>query len=181
MYLDEAVIAISRFDDPVAWMYLDRQGFVCIGAHQRILQPEVAASLPFQRWTAATATREEIKNEFERVKQMRVGYLPSAYRRSDSLLLPKTAICKILRESLVACAVTLSASFPDFDSFPDSVKVALLDICYDTGLSQMSEEMIDAVRKQNWAAAAWACRRENVTRERNLWAKQQFQEVPVTV
>jgi hypothetical protein len=181
MYLDEAVTTITQFDTPIAWMYLDKNGKVCVGTHHRLIDVHMAQELPFHRWTAAEATREEIAQEYDRIKQQRPGFTPSAYHRSDSLLLPKAAMMKVLRETLVRCAVMLSASFPDYDVYPDTIKVALLDMCYDVSLPYLSSRLCEAVGKQNWALASTLCRRDDASSERNNWTRRQFVDVAVEV
>jgi hypothetical protein len=181
MYLDDAVTTITHFDPPIAWMYLDENGNVCVGTHHKIADAQTAADLPFSRWTAALATSDEIIHEFERVRMMRGGFMPSSYRRSDSLLLSKGASTKLLRDTLVSCAVVLSALFPDFDQYPDSVKIALLDMCYDVGVQHFDEKFCEAVSKQNWALASTCCRRDDVASERNHWTRRQFVDVAVAV
>ena len=181
MYLDEAVTTITHFDPPIAWMYLDKNGSVCVGTHHKLADVQMAQELSFHRWTAAEATREEIAHEFERVKNMRGGYTPKAYHRSDSLLLSKAAMAKLLRDTLVSCAVVLSASFPDFDLYPDAAKIVLLDMCYDVSVPYLSSRLCEAVGKQNWASASTLCLREGVTNERNSWTRRQFADVTVAV
>jgi hypothetical protein len=181
MYLDEAVTTITHFDHPIAWMHLDKSGNVCVGTHHRLADAQMAQELPFHRWTAASATRDEIAHEYERIKKMRPGYTPTAYHSEHSLLLNKAAMAKLLRDTLVSCAVVLSASFPDFDQYPDAVKVALLDMCYDVSVPYLSSRLCEAVGKQNWALASTLCRRDDASTERNNWTRRQFADVTVAV
>jgi len=178
MYLDEAVTAIMRFGDHFSWMYLDSVGNVCIGPHLILSVEESATELPFQLHTAAPASMKEIRQEYAKVKCMRAGLVPLSYRRFDSLLLHKDAIAQLLRASLVICAKFLTASFPEFPEFPDPAKVALLDICFDVGLSKLPAEFCDAIQQQKWAVAAALSRRADESVERNDWTLRQFIDLP---
>lgn len=181
MYLDDAVTTITEFDKPAGWMYLDEQGRICIGAHHLLPDVDAALEIPFCQWNAARATREEIRDEYERVKELRIGLPPMAYRSSESLLIARDTIAKLLRDALVKCAVILSASFPNFGEYPDAVKVVLLDMCYDVGVAHLPTSFCEAIGKQNWALASTLCYRDDVVRERNDWARNQLADVTVAV
>jgi hypothetical protein len=181
MYLDDAITTINRFDHAVAWMYLDTDGCVCVGNHYRLDNALAASKLPFSRWTAAEATPSEIAREFERVQQMRIGFIPNAYRRSDSLLLSKAAMQKLLHSTLIDCTSKLLALFPHFFGFPDVVKIALLDMSYDVGVEELPASLRKAVARENWSLASTLCARSYASKERNHWTQNQFQNAPVAV
>lgn len=182
MYLDDAITAIMQFDTPRSWIYLDYDGGVRIGAHQLLESADMAVLLPFQRWTNAPATQNEIRNEFARVQAMRKGFRPDSYRRSESLLLPRVAAKALLRGALIRCAQGLMQQFSDFDIYPDLVKIALLDLYYcDTEKFHTHTAFCDAIQKQNWSLVSTLCHSEHARDDHNKWIRKQFQDIPVLV
>jgi hypothetical protein len=177
MYLDDASKSILAFEVSIAWMYLDTKGNVTTAVGQLLPTAADAMRCPFHRPNAELATADEIRIDFERVRAMHPGRVASAYRTAQSLLLTEDTIMRMLHHAVVERATQLAAKFPSFDSFPDPVKIALLDITFNVGIGNLVNEFplfTDAVDHEHWALAAQHCHRVGISEERNAWAKEQF-------
>jgi len=179
MYLDDAVAATASFEGRIHWMYLDtnKQATVTVGVGQMIPNAQAALRYRFRRPNAEVANNDEIVAEFTRVKEMRPGYSAKAYRRSDSLLLADEDIDEALRQTMSDCVVDLASLFPDFHDYPAPAKIALVDMCFNLGLTKLRldfPKFCQAVKAQRWQAASVECHRIGPSEERNEWTKEQF-------
>ena len=160
-------------------MYLDtnKQATVTVGVGEMIPNAEAALDYRFRRPNAEFADRAEIIAEFTRVKQMTPGYSAKAYRRSDSLLLADEDIDEALRKTMSECITDLASLFPDFHDYPAPAKVALIDMCFNLGVTKLRlnfPKFCQLVKLQRWEAASLECHRIGPSEERNAWTKEQF-------
>jgi GH24 family phage-related lysozyme (muramidase) len=177
MYLDDAVKATAAFEGRVHWMYLDSKEGVTVGVGQYIPTAQDAPLYPFRRPNAEAASKDEILAEYESVRQMAPGHVAMAYRRSTSLLLTDDDIDQILRRTMAQCVTDLAALFPGFHDYPDQAKIALLDMCFNLGITKLRDEyprFCAMVKDQRWVAASLECNRVGPSRQRNEWTKEQF-------
>ncbi len=93
---------------------------------------KAAQALPFLLG-ARPATPQEIAAEFARVDAMTMGRASSFYRTSTSLELTQQTIDEKLSAVLEGFEADLKTEFPHYDTLPDSVKMALLDMIYNLG------------------------------------------------
>ena len=177
MYLDDAVQATAGFEGRVNWMYLDTTRTVTVGVGQSIQSARQALKYPFQRPDASLASSDEILAEYATVMEMMPGNVAKAYRRSSSLLLNNAAIDTIFRSTVVECAEELVHLFPDFDEYPDPIKVVLIDMDYNLGTTKLRRAyplFCNAVKNHLWSVAALHCHRIGPAPERNVWTGEQF-------
>ena len=81
--------------------------------------------------------------------------------------------------------ITGSSSFPEFDSYPETAKMGLLDMVYTKGTRGIKRDFpkfTDAFRKRNWKLAAKESNRTgvsprpSVTPDRNMIVRQWFEQ-----
>jgi len=175
-YLDEALAQLEQFEGSVAWMYRDTVGKVTVGVGMMLPDAKAACPLPF-RLGEEPATEAEIRAEFARVDNLPVGRPALFYRSTHGPELAKTEIDSMLRQVVEGFESELRASLSDWDSFPDSVKLALLDMAYNLGpegLLHGYPRLMHAVRSSDWVQAAAACYRKGPGAARNDWTRQMF-------
>jgi GH24 family phage-related lysozyme (muramidase) len=177
-YLDESLAKLEWFEGAIPWMYLDTRGYVTVGVGLMLPNAAAAQKLPFVVAHQA-ATAEEIAAEYARVEAMPMGRPALFYRQDPGLVLEKPEIDSLLRTVLAGFEGELRAKLPGYDGFPDSVKLALLDMAYNlgpVGLLHGYPTLIAAVEAGNWAKAAASCFRHGPGAARNQWTQQMFLE-----
>ncbi|MDE3103565.1 MAG: hypothetical protein KGK08_00175 [Acidobacteriota bacterium] len=175
-YLEQSLAKLKEFEGCIPWMYLDTVGKVTVGVGLMLPDADAAQALPFHAGDSP-AGAQQIAQEFARVAAMPPGKAASAYRVSNSLLLPQPAIDQHLSTVLQHFEAELKTRLPQYDHFPDPVKLALLDMAYNlgpAGLLHGFPHLIAAVEQGAWAQAAADCLRHGPSAARNAWTRQQF-------
>jgi len=175
-YLDESLAKLEEFEGSIPWMYLDTVGKVTVGVG--LMLPDVAAAQKLSFVIGdRPATEAEVAAEFARVEAMAMGRPAQFYHRAGGPALPQAEIDSLLRTVLVGFEGEVRARLPGYDSFPDGVKLALLDMAYNlgpVGLLRGYPRLITAVEAGNWAQAASASFRHGPGAARNQWTQKMF-------
>jgi GH24 family phage-related lysozyme (muramidase) len=175
-YLEQSLTKLKEFEGCVPWMYRDTVGKVTVGVGLMLPDAIAAQALPFFLGSRP-ATPEEIAAEYARVDAMTLGRASSFYRTPASLELPQQTIDAKLSSVLKSFDGDLRTEFPHYDSLPDGVKMALLDMIYNlgpAGLFKGFPHLVAAVQSGAWAQAAEHCMRRGPDSARNNWTRQQF-------
>ncbi|WP_158942936.1 hypothetical protein [Granulicella sp. S190] len=157
-------------------MYCDTVGKVTVGVGLMLPDVKTAQSLPFLHGTRP-ATPQEIAAEYARIDAMPLGRACAFYRSPTSVELPQQAIDAKLTSILLSFEADLRAHLPGYDTYPDNVRMALLDMIYNlgpTGLFTGFPHLIAAVEAGSWSEAAMYCLRRGPSEARNAWTRQQF-------
>jgi len=176
-YFDQTLAQLKSFEGCVPWMYRDSVGKVTVGVGLMLPNVAAACALPFQTAGGSAATVELIATEFARVEALALGKLPSFYRAAGALELPEATIEQKLSAVLTGFETTLRSRLTGYDTLPDGVKMALLDMAYNLGPAGLLEgypRMIHAVETGAWAQAAAECARGGINAARNSWTRQQM-------
>jgi GH24 family phage-related lysozyme (muramidase) len=175
-YLDESLTKLEWFEGAIPWMYLDTRGYVTVGVGLMLPNAAAAQKLPFMIGSRA-ATADEISAEYARVEAMPMGRPALHYHVVNGLVLEKAEIDSLLRTVLAGFEGEIRAKLTGYDGFPDSVKLALLDMAYNlgpVGLLHGYPTLITAVEAGNWSKAAASCFRHGPGAARNQWTQQMF-------
>lgn len=175
-YLEQSLTKLKEFEGSVPWMYRDTVGKVTVGVGLMLPDAKAALALPFLSGTRA-ATPEEISHEYARVDAMAIGRASSFYKTPASLVLSEQTIDAKLTSVLAGFEADLRAQFPHYDTFPDGVKMALLDMIYNlgpAGLFKGFPHLVAAVDAGERAQAAEHCSRRGPAPGGNDWTRQQF-------
>lgn len=159
---DELFSAVSKnlekHEGRILRMYLDSVGVVTCGIGHAIFAPAAAFSIPFWRSTDMLANREEITAEYWGVKRkLAKPRLMISYDTTEDLL----------RDDLKRFEVVVNNTFPDAEKYPQSVQVALYDLCFNLGSFSKWPRFRHAVLAGDWATAAAESHRPQVGEERN--------------
>jgi GH24 family phage-related lysozyme (muramidase) len=131
-YLEQSLTKLKEFEGCVAWMYRDTVGKVTVGVGLMLPDTKAAQTLPFFLGARA-ATPEEIAAEYARVDGMTLGRASSFYKTPTSLELTQQTIDSKLSSILQGFEADLRTEFPHYETLPDGVKMALLDMIYNLG------------------------------------------------
>jgi GH24 family phage-related lysozyme (muramidase) len=167
---------LKEFEGSVPWMYRDTVGKVTIGVGLLLLDTKAAQSLPFVVGARA-ATPEEIAAEYARVDAMALGRASAFYKTPTSLMLTQQTIDAKLSSVLAGFEADLRSQFPHYDTLPDGVKIALLDMIYNlgpAGLFKGFPHLVAAIQTGAWQQAAEHCMRRGPSATRNDWTREQF-------
>jgi GH24 family phage-related lysozyme (muramidase) len=175
-YLEQSLAQLKEFEGCVPWMYRDTVGKVTVGVGLMLPDAKAAEALPFVL-EGRSATSAELAAEFARVDAMAIGRLPAFYKQVASLELSQEAIDARLSAILQGFDADLCGRIPHYDSFPDGVKMALLDMIYNLGPGELFNgfpHLMAAVEAGSWTQAAACCMRRGPSPERNAWTREQF-------
>jgi GH24 family phage-related lysozyme (muramidase) len=175
-YLEQSLTKLKEFEGCVPWMYRDTVGKVTVGVGLMLPDSKTAQTLPFVLGTRA-ATPDEISAEYARVDAMTLGRASSFYKTPTSPELTQQTIDAELSSVLERFEADLRTEFPHYDTLPDGVKMALLDMIYNlgpAGLFKGFPHLISAIQTGAWAQAAEHCMRRGPGSTRNNWTRQQF-------
>ena len=178
-YLQTSYDSLKRWEGSVPYMYLDSVGLVTVGIGFMLPNVFAASALPFMNSAGDSSAQIEIATDFARVKDMIPNKLPKFYYHSESPILPQAEIDRQLAAKVNAFEVVLRRYFPDYDAYPDSVKLGLIDMTYNLGPARFRAQypkFYAAILAHNWGLAAAQSHRNGPSEERNEWCKNLFME-----
>jgi GH24 family phage-related lysozyme (muramidase) len=173
------ILTGTGFEGDVPFMYRDTEGYVTVGVGQMIPDVNAAKKYPFLTPLGAKAAAEEIETDYKRVKAIPAGLKAEKYRSQSSLVLSQEYIRSILVKTLKECDVSLRRHYLRYDTYPEPVKLALLDMIYNLGAPKLFGQfpaLEKAVNAQDWKTAAGQSHRKHkgATDNRNAWTRHQF-------
>jgi GH24 family phage-related lysozyme (muramidase) len=181
-YLEQSLAKLKEFEGCIPWMYRDTVGKVTVGVGLMLPDAKAAESLPFLLGTRP-ATPQEIAAEFTRVDSLPTGRASAFYKSAPThLILPQQTI-DALASVLKAFEADLRIQLHHYDTLPDGVKMALLDMIYNLGPAGLFKDfphLIASIDAGAWAQAAEQCMRRGPSAARNAWTREQFLTAVVT-
>ncbi len=163
---------VTKWEGSIPHMYVDTNGYVTVGIGFMIPTAAAAKSYGFvKRGGNTKASDKEKEAEWKTVKKMAKGKKASAYKDSTTLDLPDAEIKKLLLEKIKEFEAGIKKIYSDYDKYPDELKLALLDIAYNTGLGGLKAfaKMKKAIDEKRWADAATESKRGKARAERNTY------------
>jgi len=187
------------FDNTVRWeglshnMYADSEGNVTVGIGTLLSSPEDATKLGFhnRRTTRAhgdelvgysPASEDDIRGNYQMVKDVyhnkSLSYRQQVAEWSGSaMVLTDNEIGSMAVKHINRDRANLQGLYAGFNSFPQSVKVALHDMAYNMGISKLRNHFPhfnDAINRRDWAAAAAQSHRKDIGDDRNNETREQL-------
>lgn len=175
-YLEHSLQKLQEFEGAVPWMYQDTVGRVTVAVGCMLPSLAAAQDLPFQK-DGRAATHDEIAVEFQRISGMPMGRPAHFYRNPGAPELTPQQMSAQLLATLTRMETELRHGLSHYDSLPDTVKMALLDMSYNLGVSGLLHgfpRLIQAVQAGNWTLASTACFRRGPSAARNDWTRSMF-------
>jgi GH24 family phage-related lysozyme (muramidase) len=173
------ILTGTGFEGNVPFMYRDTEGWITVGVGQMIPDVNAAKKYSFLTPLGAKATVEEIETDYHRVRDITAGLTADKYRSPSSLVLSEDYIQSLLLNKLKECDLHLRRHYIRYDTYPEPVKLALLDMIYNLGMTKLFGQFPTfekAVNAQDWKTAAEQSHRKHKgsSDNRNAWTRHQF-------
>lgn len=169
--LDRIKTHMEIFEGRAAHMYLDALGRVSVGVSHRLPDLASAQALPFiDRATGDPATLPQIAADFEAIQNQPKGQLPYLYGTQTSLDLPESEVDILFQQRIQVLEQELRDCYPSYDTFPNSAKLALLDMTFSLDAHALQAKwprLNTAISLADWHTAALECERPEALRLRN--------------
>ena len=166
---------LKASEGEITHMYLDSEGVVTVGVGNALSSAAEAQKLGFvNRATQKTATKEEIKSDYDAVKKQSKGSKASAYKQHTKLDLPTADIDTLLDTRIEGFKTSLKLKFPSFGTYPLTVQFALLDMAFNlgiTGLLTKFPSFTKAIKAEDWEKAGKESNRPQLSAQRNATEK----------
>ncbi|MEE8188190.1 MAG: hypothetical protein V3T80_03180 [Kiloniellales bacterium] len=167
----------------VPYMYLDKKGYVTVGIGTLLENSQEAEGLPFvERGTNKSAHKNHIINAFNKVKNSGLaGSRHTVFEPLTSIEISEAdAIAKAWGDARVFIEELKKQDFfREFDTFPVTAKMGLLDMIYTLGLPNLLtifKVFNPTVRRRDWRIAANESSRSTVSASRNQIVRQWFEQ-----
>lgn len=149
---------LAEYEGSIPHMYLDSKGLVTVGVGHLLSTVADAQKLAFViEKTKMNATADDIKTDFESVKKQPKNKIASFYKPATKLTLPQAEIDKLTTSHIEAFYKDLKIIYTDFDNYPDEVQLALFDIIFNVGPTNLKNTWPNfnkAIRDKDWKKAA---------------------------
>jgi GH24 family phage-related lysozyme (muramidase) len=177
---DEFKKEIKISENEISHMYLDTEGYVTVGVGNKLSSVAESQKLSFvSRLTNQLATKDEIKADFESVKRQLKGQIAAKYKTFTKLDLPIDLINNLLDTRIEEFKSQLVLKFPKFNSYPLTVRFALLDMAFNLGTEGLVRKFPSfkkAIEAEDWNKAAKESNRPQVSISRNQTVKKWLEE-----
>lgn len=169
---------MTPYEGNVAHMYLDTNGYVTVGIGNLLPNVAAAQTLPFvHKADSQRAAAADIQTDFETVKAQRSRHTAAWYARRTALQLNALDIELLFQRRVNEFLRQLRGVFTNFDHFPDSAQLAVLDMAFNLGVGALNRSWPNfraAVIAENWSDAATHCVRPGAAPARNAGTQALF-------
>ena len=168
---------LETYEGCVEHMYLDTKGFVTVGVGHLLSTLASAQALAFiVQKDSKTATKEQIKTDYDTVKKQTKGLLSSTYKKHTKLKLKKTDIDKLTNKHIDTFEGELKKVYGTdaFAAYPGEVRLALFDMIFNLGMTNLKSKFPTFnkyIKAKNWSEAAKESNRSDVSDARNKYVK----------
>lgn len=176
---------LEEYEKRYNHMYLDSKGKVTIGVGHLIANKSTVATIPLyntkNNQPTTPASLKEKQDEYGNVLKQKKNYKANWYKQFTKLVM-KDADINAQRDKHIAIFYTeLSGMYSktkgytnDFDAMPDEVQLALFDMIFNLGQTNLRTGFINfnkAIRQEKWDEAAKQSNRLDVNAARNLYVR----------
>ncbi|EIY6411502.1 hypothetical protein MNF40_004533 [Vibrio parahaemolyticus] len=169
---------LETYEGKVNHMYLDSKGYVTVGVGHLIKDLASAQKLNFKKKNGSSASKEEIRTDYESVKKQRKNRVSRYYKNFVELTISDSEINSLTNKHIDSFEVELKIIFPKFSSYPSEVRLALFDIIFNVGMTDLNTKwpnLRKAIKMQDWEFAAnESNRKPPISLERNNYVKNLF-------
>ena len=168
----------------VPYMYKDSGENVTVGIGTHLKDAQVATKLPFvERGTNKTAHKSHIINAFNKVNNSPIsgqaGHLK--FKPLTNIVISEADAFIQASNDMQAFIIELKMQrfFREFDTFPVTAKMGLLDMIYTLGLTRLLAQFHTfnpAVRRRDWKLAAVESNRKKISASRNQIVRKWFEQ-----
>lgn len=179
----------------IAHMYLDTVCKVTIGYGTMLPDSKAAEKIALADKAGLAATAADKASEWNRLaglrpKDMKQNQKAAAFAKEAALFIGEEEASRLAEQHIAGLVPSLKATFPNFDTFPEDVQVALLDMGYNLGATGLKKfkKLVNAINNPkgpDWTTAAHESNRPQLSAARNkevreffLSAAKQVKKVP---
>lgn len=168
---------LGVYEGVIEHMYLDTKGYVTVGVGHLLSTLADAQALAFIiQKNNKPASKEQIKTDYETVKNQVKGLLGSSYKKHTTLKLKKADIDKLTNKHIDVFENELKRLYgsDEFSSFPSEVRLALFDMIFNLGMSNLRNKFPTFnkyIKEKSWSEAAEESNRSDISAARNKYVK----------
>jgi GH24 family phage-related lysozyme (muramidase) len=176
---------MEKYEGKINYMYLDSKGYVTVGVGHLLKDLASAQKLSFKKSNNMLASKDEIKADYEAVKKQPKNRLASFYKKHVKLKLSDLDINTLTNKHIDNFESELKRIFPQFSTYPSEVRLALFDIIFNVGMTDLNNKwpgLKKAVKAKDWfEAAKESNRKAPISTERNKYVKDLFEKAAANV
>jgi GH24 family phage-related lysozyme (muramidase) len=176
---------MEKYEGKINYMYLDSKGYVTVGVGHLLKDLASAQKLSFKKSNNMLASKDEIKADYEAVKKQPKNRLASFYKKHVKLKLSDLDINTLTNKHIDNFESELKRIFPQFSTYPSEVRLALFDIIFNVGMTDLNNKwpgLKKAVKAKDWSEAAKESNRKApISTERNKYVKDLFEKAAANV
>jgi GH24 family phage-related lysozyme (muramidase) len=171
---------LKSYEGCFPYMYLDSRGYVTVGVGFWLETPDHAASYTFYinstpSGSAQKATSDQVRAEWSHVKCQAANHLETYYQQFTTVQMQEPDMDAMLTEKVSAFEAVARKTFANWDDFPASAQLALLDMIYNLGSLIAFPKLVAYATKKDWVNCAQQCYRNGPGNQRNNETKARFQ------
>jgi hypothetical protein len=161
---------VDQEEGRVPWLYRDNavEGNATCAAGHLVASYAVAQAIPFDPPIEP--------EEWEALMDAPVGMKASFYQKYTLGRLTDPQIDALRDADVAESNEELRRQFPQFDSWPDGVQAALVDMEFNLGLEGLLKfhKLMAALEAEDWTVCSLECHRRGISEERNKWTATLF-------
>jgi GH24 family phage-related lysozyme (muramidase) len=174
----------ARIEAFVPYMYKDSENFVTVGIGHLLRDANMAKVVPFvERGTNKTAHENHRINAFNKVKNSPISGQAgaSAFEPLTNIVISEADAISLAESDMDEFIRILRSrmNFPEFDTYPETAKMGLLDMAYTSGVEGIKNIFPNftlGVRHRDWNFAADQSNRPQISSQRNQTVHQWFKQ-----
>src|SRR5665213_2444313 len=175
----EATSELQGHEDSTDYMYRDTTGHTTVGIGHQISSENEAQQIKFNNGDKP-ATTAEISTGFKAVKNstLPLNTRASSFASLSTLRAPQSVITELFTGDVASAEAGAKSIFAGYDSYPESVKTALVDMVFNLGAAGVKnkfQDFVKAVTARNWTEAAKESNRPQIGADRNAYIKALFE------
>lgn len=169
---------LEEYEGFIEHIYRDSKGFATVAVGHMMPNVQAAQQLTFYTQKGSRATAAEIKVDYDAVMKQPANRLAVYYKRFTTLKMKRADADQLTNKHIDSFYKELKIIYPDFDTFPSEAKLALIDIIFNVGMTNLKNRwptMNAAIKAKDWAkAAANSNRKAPISAARNKYVKDLF-------
>ena len=174
---------MEKYEGKVNHMYLDSKGLVTVGVGHLLKDLASAQKLNFKKSNNMPASKNEIQVDFDAVKKQSKNRIASFYKKHVVLKLSDADMNTLTNKHIDSFEGELKRMFSDFSTYPNEVKLALFDIIFNVGMTDLNNKwprFKTAIKAKDWTTAAKESNRKSpISAERNKYVKDLLEKASV--
>lgn len=170
-------LSLERYEGRIPHMYRDSKGHITVGVGHLLATVSDAQQCAFVDQAGKHATGEQVAADYAEVGKQPPNRWADFYRTYTKLVLPNAEIDRLTEQHIQSFHRELRVIYRDFDRLPGPVRLALFDMIFNLGATNLRgtwPRMNRAIRAQDWLEAGRESFRPDVQMYRNDYVRKLF-------